>query len=163
MCKLIANWLINHMMITFQLMKNNKLWLTVHSLCVNVELCNRAVTSRVEGSDGDAAVPPLHHQERCHIRHVPYLRQLLLPLWLVAHLICKDTTSSPAGVTVLWKMGWKNLLNSLNSWSVSLPQQCALYTDNYILAIWDVAEKIHQTHFSPLCNKPQQVWMELQN
>lgn len=107
MCKLIANWLIDHMMKTFQLMKNNKLWLTVHSLCVNVELCNRAVTSRVKGSDGDAAVPRLHHQERCHIRHVPYLRQLLLPLWLVAHLICKDTTSRAAGVTVLWGMGWK--------------------------------------------------------
>lgn len=86
-------------------MKINKLRLTVHYLCVNVELCNRAVTSRVDGSDGDAAVPPFHHQEHCHIRHVPYLRQLLLPLWLVAHLIGKDTTSRAAGVTVLWEMG----------------------------------------------------------
>lgn len=48
--------------------------LTVHSSYVNIELCNRAVTSRVEGSDGDGAVPRLHHQERCHIRHVLYVR-----------------------------------------------------------------------------------------
>lgn len=89
---------------------HHQVLLTIHSFYVDVELCNRAVTSRVKGPDDDAAVPLFSRQERCHICHIPnesVLELLLLPRWPVAHLITKDTTSRVTGSPVLLKTGWK--------------------------------------------------------
>lgn len=106
---------------------HHQVLLTIHSFYVDVELCNRAVTSRVKGPDGDAAVPLLGRQERCHICHIPYesvLELLLLPRWPVAHLITKDTTSRVTESPVLLKMGWKPKFISPEAFS---PQQHGVF------------------------------------
>lgn len=63
---------------------------------------------------------------------------------------------------------WTKVYLSRNSEAFPLNNMvCSLHSHmqdycKYVPAIWDVREKIHQTQFSPLCNKPQPAWMELQ-
>ena len=81
--------------------------LTVLSLCVHADMCSRSVARRVEGSDRDAAVPLVHHQERRHLCDVFNESVLQPPILrrLVAHLVSKDTTPGIMEVRILLRDG----------------------------------------------------------